>query len=234
MEFSHSYLANAAFSLLRQQQVPLWTVNDDNSQLKPVNNFLFRQTEVIDLTLTEEEDHGAPKSTVSTIDDDFLGGFSRAVYEESVIDSESDSGSSSPERIPSPPLHDRDNRLGDFQIDQVQGLESHPFKFPENGTAAFRTRGPLGRPRHAPTGGFSMRRLAPSELPPIGPDNPGIHVVAIPKSPHNSARRVLLPQTTDLPITTVSMRADIQFFHRKQRWLPSLTQSSKITLFIHS
>ena len=233
VEFSHCYLANAAFSLLRQQQVPLWTVTDDISQPKPVNNSLFRQTEVIDLTLTEEEDTAAPKSTVSTIGDDFLGGFSRAVYEESVIDSESEGGSSSSERIPSPPFHDRDNRLGDFQIDQVQGLESHSFKFPESGTAAVRTRGPSRRPRHTQTGGFSMRRVAPTELPPIGPDNPGIHVVAIPKSPHNSARRVLLPQTTDLPITTVSMRADIQFFHRKQRWLLSLTQSSQITLFIH-
>ncbi len=39
----------------------------------------------------------------------------------------------------------------------------------------------------------------------------------LPRAPHNRARRVLIPVSADLPIVTVSMRADIQFFHRKAR-----------------
>jgi hypothetical protein len=47
----------------------------------------------------------------------------------------------------------------------------------------------------------------------------GAHVVSIPKAAYNTARRVLVSESLELPLVTVSMRADIQFFHRKNRWV---------------
>lgn len=45
----------------------------------------------------------------------------------------------------------------------------------------------------------------------------GVHVVAIPKSAWNTARRILVPESLELPVVTVSMRADLQFFHRANK-----------------
>ena len=45
----------------------------------------------------------------------------------------------------------------------------------------------------------------------------GVHVVDIPKSAYNTARRVLVPEALELPLVTVSMRADLQFFHQENR-----------------
>ena len=42
----------------------------------------------------------------------------------------------------------------------------------------------------------------------------GVHVVPIPKSAYNTARRILIPESLKLPLVTVSMRADVQFFHQ--------------------
>jgi hypothetical protein len=47
----------------------------------------------------------------------------------------------------------------------------------------------------------------------------GAHVVSIPKAAYNTARRVLVSESLELPLVTVSMRADIQFFHRTNRWV---------------
>ena len=45
----------------------------------------------------------------------------------------------------------------------------------------------------------------------------GVTRVQIPKTAYNTARRVLVPESLELPLVTVSMRADLQFFHRKKR-----------------
>jgi len=45
----------------------------------------------------------------------------------------------------------------------------------------------------------------------------GVTQVQIPKSAYNTARRVLVPESLELPLVTVSMRADLQFFHRQNR-----------------
>ena len=45
----------------------------------------------------------------------------------------------------------------------------------------------------------------------------GVHVVDIPKSAYNTARRVLMSEALELPLVTVSMRADLQFFHQENR-----------------
>lgn len=37
------------------------------------------------------------------------------------------------------------------------------------------------------------------------------------KAPHNRARRALTPPTPPLPLVTLSMRADVQFFHSPNR-----------------
>jgi len=39
----------------------------------------------------------------------------------------------------------------------------------------------------------------------------------VPKAPHNRARRLLAPSSSELPITTVSMRSDTQFFDPHKR-----------------
>ncbi|GLB33620.1 hypothetical protein LshimejAT787_0105040 [Lyophyllum shimeji] len=39
----------------------------------------------------------------------------------------------------------------------------------------------------------------------------------LPRAPHNRSRRILVPQSDELPIVTISMRADAQFFDRKKR-----------------
>ena len=45
----------------------------------------------------------------------------------------------------------------------------------------------------------------------------GVHVVPIPKAAYNTARRILIPESLKLPLVTVSMRADVQFFHQINR-----------------
>ena len=46
---------------------------------------------------------------------------------------------------------------------------------------------------------------------------PGVQVVAVPKAAYNQARRILVPDSAGLPLLTVSMRADLQFYDRTNR-----------------
>ena len=45
----------------------------------------------------------------------------------------------------------------------------------------------------------------------------GVQFVAVPKAAYNQARRILVPESATLPLVTVSMRADLQFFDRTNR-----------------
>jgi hypothetical protein len=42
----------------------------------------------------------------------------------------------------------------------------------------------------------------------------------LPKTPHGRPRRVLVPKDPELPFVTISMREDVQFFHRKKKCGP--------------
>ncbi|KAF9483990.1 hypothetical protein BDN70DRAFT_216157 [Pholiota conissans] len=74
----------------------------------------------------------------------------------------------------------------------------------------------------APTGA-GLQRVSPCVVPPFQPvidtrdDGTSLHVVKLPPAAHNRARRVLLLRNHALPMMTISMRADVQFFHRTER-----------------
>jgi hypothetical protein len=42
----------------------------------------------------------------------------------------------------------------------------------------------------------------------------------LPKTPHGRPRRVLVPKDPEIPFVTISMREDVQFFHRKKKCGP--------------
>ncbi len=142
---------------------------------------------------------------------DIYKGLNKAIYEEDDCDL------SSPERSPSnspvPPTDVSEQFASDVPSDiELSYLDCPARELPHCSNAS----GQLGRVRNRtqPSSFQQSHRLPIHQVA-----QPGIHVVDVPKSAYNQARRVLVPNPDKLPLVTVSMRADLQFFHRTKRYL---------------
>lgn len=147
-------------------------------------------------------------STVLQNSSDLYGSLDKTVYEEPEPDSLSDSDASlSPERVASPPLGNMSETWENHLI--TQAVAAHL-------TSTFEL---APTKKYRPSWRIELRKNSPNSIlaprtvdPPLPYD-----LVRLPESAHNKARRVLLPKGLNQPIITVSMRADIHFFHRSQR-----------------
>ena len=83
---------------------------------------------------------------------------------------------------------------------------------------------PKAAPKRLPKSGYSM--LSANRATFKGPrvasssstDRTGASSTILPKAANGKARRVLVPETPDLPLTTISMRADANFLDRNQEY----------------
>jgi hypothetical protein len=164
-----------------------------------------------EIDLSDEPDAG--KHEAPSVDHcDNYKGLNKAIYEEDDCDL------SSPERSPSNspiPLADVSEQVAS-QVPsdiEVSYLDCPARELPHCSNAS----GQIGRVRNRTQP--SSFQQSPHRLPVRQVAQPGIHVVDIPKSAYNQARRVLVPNSDKLPLVTVSMRADLQFFHRTKRYL---------------
>lgn len=163
-----------------------------------------------EIDVSDEPDAG--KHEAPSVDHcDIYKGLDKAIYEED------DSDLSSPERSPSNspiPLTDVSEQTASHV---PSNIELSYLEFPEELPHCSNPSGQIGRVRNRTKP--SSFQQSPHRIPVRRVAPPGIHVVDVPKSAYNRARRVLVPNPDKLPLVTVSMRADLQFFHRTKRYL---------------
>ena len=163
-----------------------------------------------EIDVSDEPDAG--KHEAPSVDHcDIYKGLNKAIYEED------DSDLSSPERSPSNspiPLTDVSEQIASHVSSNIElSYLDCPGGLPHCSNAS----GRIGRARNRTQPSSSQQ--SPHRIPVRQVAPPGIHVVDVPKSAYNQARRVLVPNPDKLPLVTVSMRADLQFFHRTKRYL---------------
>ncbi|CAA7259514.1 unnamed protein product [Cyclocybe aegerita] len=195
LEFSHSHLASAAFSVLTQRKSTLWGQDIPNTYT-PSATSQIQEPEVIDLT----EDCITPNSAHDH--EDPYGTLSRAVYDEDTSESESEIGESSSKGRFSP-APSSTSRSPDNESDNAESIRAHltyAFELPQTPEESGRSssiagvqqpKKRAGRLRSIPSSSSSLKMAV---------ENPKMHV------------------TTELPIITVSMRGDVQSFHRTARY----------------
>lgn len=224
LEFSHSNIATVAFSLLQHRAASLFA--------RPSGSIssarLFRPY-IIDLTKAETTEDTVNNLTASKScppalpDSDDIYGDIGAYDDSGVETTDSEASVTSVREIQrssasSPKYHSRSENEGpgktllppDSRPRVVNRLPNglHAVPQPPNWAS-------ISIPK-------TLRDASASPSPlPLAPDKennePHIQIVHLPRAAHNRARRVLLPNNSSLPIMTVSMRADFQFFHRTAR-----------------
>lgn len=123
----------------------------------------------------------------------------------------------------------KETRLSDTRLSQNHlenaSINAHltkTFELPRDGLNANTAVG--GRRRSSASTGEAQQAVSPVLSSTIDPvtdtrtDGSYVQVVKLPPAAHNRARRVLLPHNRELPIMTISMKADVQFFNRIERW----------------
>jgi len=212
--FSNVDFAKQAFNLLCYNQ----------SSRDPITS--RAQREVIDLTADSESDDDGPPAVVVSNGDPHKGPTELSDEDDSDSDTEGDRSSSIP--IPSPTgFHlnaleegiGEDRTLGEYVLEQsssslgavdLSSLNSsvRELQYRYQPRQNFKTQ---TRHHSSPIREPSSRGKLLSKKP------AGVQVVAIPKAAYNQARRILVPISAGLPLVAVSMRADLQFFDRKNR-----------------
>ncbi|KAF9535086.1 hypothetical protein CPB83DRAFT_228172 [Crepidotus variabilis] len=227
VKLSHSHLAQAAFSLLRQQSSmsiqaePAWGGNPQS--LESDLEICGAHPEIIDLTVDDDE-LPAPLSLRKELYNPYEG-LDPEIYDdpmESDSDNDSDEGAT-PSRALSLPLTNPSNSTDETHHNSLDRyglglLNATARDMNQTVSKSSKPRtSPLSRKQGAQSEGRSLLRHRFNELA-QDLDKSGITIVPIPKSAYNHPRRVLISESAEAPLMTVSMRGDLQFFHRTQRY----------------
>ncbi|KAH9482867.1 hypothetical protein JR316_0004967 [Psilocybe cubensis] len=208
LDFYHSHVAHAAYSILRHRASDLWKTRDPAEALidnrAPGVNKTFSRCEIVDLTGVDDD-----------MDKRNAGGNFHGSKTQGRKESR-DSGRCLPLF-----LHDP------IHLQSTEPVIGSSGICPAIRTSACSSSRPiLPEPNGGPLeirdmSNFRTRSLDARASSPRRHEkiiDVDIYTVNVPKAPFNRARRILISEDTELPIATVSMRADIQFFNRKERW----------------
>ena len=224
LEFSHSNIATVAFSLLQHRAASLFARTSGS-----ISSERLFQPYVIDLTKAETSEDtvnnwSASKSCPPSLpDSDSIYGDIGAYDASGMESTDSEASVTSVREIQKSSASSQKyhSRSENEDLGKTLGPpDSRPrvVNSLPNGLSAVPqppNRASISIPKTLRDASASP---SPATLAPGTENNePHIQIVKLPQAAHNKARRVLLPNNKSLPIMTVSMRADFQFFHRTAR-----------------
>jgi len=224
VQFSHPHIANAAYAILVARGWVLWNDADNPDNDEPVkasngdedSKFASIVEPVIAVQCNIPSARLEAGANLPGIleEEDLYRNLAKDIYEDDTGNSSgSEIGASPSAKSLLPPVEE--NVIRFFSSNQTElGVHlSKAFELPYSGTVVNDSSvNGAGAIKQQSQCASLVRRAAKNTE-----DQKQIHInhIPIPKSPHNRARRVLVP-TNDRPFITVSMRADIQLFHRQK------------------
>ncbi|KAF9057757.1 hypothetical protein BJ165DRAFT_1521108 [Panaeolus papilionaceus] len=217
IHFKHPHVAKAVAAMLQNYPTLLWGSKIAFDHSSAASQRCTAQC----IDLTAEERKVSDKSTQS-----LYQGYDLDAYEDN-MSTESDSDSGQPSGIAQSSSRDTLNMSPEntnknfFSLLSTHLTKTFEPSFPQPGVR-------LGviNPEKDKEKTLKATRLSRFSMPLVqSPTAWRRKTIKLPQTPYNKARRILLPSDLKLPILTVSMRADIHFFDRLQRYRVSALSS---------
>ncbi|KAF9569480.1 hypothetical protein CPC08DRAFT_701963 [Agrocybe pediades] len=223
VEFSHSHIASAAYAILLVRGQILWNNLDGDTDDNEVEMLVDDENHEPQLAETVQRNEKVPLAVGTEVpssveeDEDLYRNMAKDIYDDDTEYSSASEMSSSPSTKIKPLQPAVPDHLSEL-LSPNQDLDMHLSKTfdlpPYAGTI------PNSPPKYDIEGVKPRTTASRTHNAPNVRKDPkaGSHVihVPIPKSPHNRARRIVLPNDPNRPFVTVSMRSDIQFYQRQK------------------